>query len=97
MDLQEFKTKKLAYEELLKVTTLPVREATQEDTNRHDPSNTVIVDRSIKTLFLAYLKENEKAILETLKNMALAQLKADKAAMLLTIEAEISTIKKEIL
>jgi hypothetical protein len=97
MDLQEFKAKKLAYDELLKVTTLPVREASQEDVNRHDTNSQLIVDPSIKKLLLAYLKENEKAILETLKNMALAQLKADKAAMLLTIEAEISTIKKEIL
>ena len=97
MDLQEFKTKKLAYEELLKVTALPVREATQEDMNRHDISSQLIVDGSIKKSLLDYLKENEKTILEALKSKALDQLKADKAAMLLTIEAEISTIKKEIL
>jgi uncharacterized membrane protein YcaP (DUF421 family) len=97
MDLQEFKTKKLAYEELLKVTTLPVREATQEDMNRHDISSQLIVDGSIKKLLLTYLKENEKAILEALKSKALTQLKADKAAMVLAVETEIATIKKEIL
>jgi hypothetical protein len=97
MDLQEFKAKKLAYEKLLKVTVLPVREATQEDTNRHDISSQLIVDGSIKKLLLDYLKENEKTILEILKNMALTQLKADKTAMMLSIEAEISTLKKEIL
>ena len=97
MDLQEFKTKKLAYEELLKVTTLPVREATQEDMNRHDISSQLIVDGSIKKLLLAYLKENEKTILEAIKSNALTQLKADKAAMVLAVETEIATLKKEIL
>ena len=97
MDLQEFKTKKLAYEELLKVTTLPVREATQEDTNRHDTASQIIVDPSIKKLLLAYLKENEKTILEAMKSKALTQLKADKAAMVLAVETEIATLKKEIL
>ena len=97
MDLQEFKTKKLAYEELLKVTTLPVREATQEDMNRHDISSQLIVDGAIKKLLLDYLKENEKTILEALKSKALTQLKADKAAMVLAVETEIATLKKEIL
>jgi hypothetical protein len=97
MELQEFKIKKLAYEELLKVTTLPVREATQEDTNRHDASNQIIVPQSIKNLLLAYLKENEKTILEAMKSKALTQLKADKAAMVLAVETEIATLKKEIL
>ena len=97
MDLQEFKTKKLAYEELLKVTTLPVREATQEDVNRHDTASQIIVDPSIKKSLLAYLKENEKTILEALKSKALTQLKADKAAMVLAVETEIATLKKEIL
>ena len=97
MDLQQFKTQKLAYEELLKVTTLSVREPSQEDMNRHDTASQIIVSGPVKKLLLAYLKENEKAILETLKNMALTQLKADKAAMLLSIESEISTLKKEIL
>ena len=97
MDLQEFKTKKLAYEELLKVTTLPVREPSQEDVNRHDISSQIIVSGSVKKLLLAYLKENEKAILEALKSKALTQLKADKAAMVLAVETEIATLKKEIL
>ena len=97
MELQEFKAKKLAYDELVKVATLPVREATQEDTNRHDTAAQIIVSGPVKKLLLAYLKENEKAILETLKNMALTQLKADKAAMVLAVETEIATLKKEIL
>ena len=97
MDLQEFKTKKLAYEELLKVTTLPVREASQEDVNRHDISSQLIVDGAIKKSLLDYLKENEKTILEAMKSKALTQLKADKAAMVLAVETEIATLKKEIL
>ena len=97
MDLQEFKTKKLAYEELLKVTALPVREATQEDMNRHDTASQIIVSGPVKKLLLDYLKENEKTILEALKSKALTQLKADKAAMVLAVETEIATLKKEIL
>jgi len=97
MELQEFKTQRLAYEELLKVTTLSVREPSQEDANRHDTNSQLIVDPSIKKLLFAYLKENEKTILDLLKSKALTQLKADKAAMVLAVETEIATLKKEIL
>jgi hypothetical protein len=65
--------------------------------NRHDISSQLIVDGAIKKLLLDYLKENEKTILEALKSKALTQLKADKAAMVLAVETEIATLKKEIL
>ncbi len=99
MELQEFKAKKLAYEELLKVTTMPVRQVNQEDRNRQDFATHIVVPYQpiVTMLLLAYLQKNEVVILEKLKNMALVQLKADRAQMLLDTESEIATIKSEIL
>jgi hypothetical protein len=99
MELQEFKTNKLAYEELLKVTGLSVREPNQEDRNRQDFANHIIVPGQplVTKLLLAYLQKNEVIILEKLKNAALVQLKADKAQLILDNESQIATIKNEIL
>lgn len=99
MELQEFKANKLAYEELLKVTTLPVRRANQEDRNRQDFDTHIVVPEQpmITKLLLNYLQKNELIILEKLKNAALVQLKADKAQMILDTETQIASIKIEIL
>lgn len=99
MELQEFKAKKLAYEELIKVTTMPVREPNNEDLNQHNLANHIVVSGQpiLSKLLLSYLQKNEVNILEKLKNMALIQLKADRAQMLLDTESEIATIKSEIL
>jgi len=99
MELQEFKANKAAYEELLKVTSLPVRQATTEDANMHNVSNHIVVPGQpiLTKLLLSYLQKNDLVILEKLKTAALVQLKADKAQLLLDNESQISTIKSEIL
>lgn len=99
MELQEFKANKLAYEELLKVTSLPVRQPSNEDVNMHNVANHIVVPGQpmLTKLLLGYLQKNEVIILEKLKNMALVQLKADKAQMILDTESSIATIKSEIL
>jgi hypothetical protein len=99
MELQEFKAKKLAYEELLKVTTMPVRQANAEDVNSHNFATNIMVPGpvSLTALLISYLIKNGDAILEEVKNMALEQLTADKAQLIKDVESDLSTIKSEIL
>lgn len=99
MELQEFRTNKRAYEELLKVSALSVREPNNEDLNQHNLANHIVVPGHplLTRLLLGYLQKNEVVILEKLKNMALVQLKSDRNQMLLDTESEIAIIKSEIL
>jgi hypothetical protein len=95
MELKEFQANEAAYEELLKVTSLPVRQPSQEDMNRRDLSDHIVVPGQpmLSKLLLAYVQKNEIVILDKLKNMALIQLRADKAQLLLDNDTQIAAIK----
>lgn len=98
MDLAEFKQKKLDYDELLKVTEMPVRHAVAEDINSHNFVTNIMVPGPVclTDLLIEYLIKNGETILAEVKAMALDQLNADKEQVIKDVEADLSEIKSDI-
>lgn len=97
MNLDEFKQKKQAYDELLLIETMPVRHAIEADVNQHNFSTNIMVPGPVwlTDLLIEYLQTNGTQILSDVKAMAAAKLEADRQQVIRDVEADLSDIKGE--
>jgi len=95
MEVQEFKQKKQAYDELLKVDILPLRHAIEADVNSHNFATNIMVPGPawLTDLLIEYLIKNRETILNDVKAMALDQLNAVREQVIKDVEADLSEIK----
>lgn len=97
MNLDEFKLRKQAYDEILSIETMPVRHANEADVNSHNFQTNIMVPGPVwlTDLLIEYLQTNGDAILADVKAMALAKLEADRQQVIRDVEADLSEIKGE--